>query len=109
MGKKRFAKNDAGFVCAHCGKTVLPLGVSSRDHCPFCLWSVHVDINPGDRSNDCGGMMRPVRTDPDPKKGFVITYRCEKCGQIHRNRAAYDAAVQPDDRGLLIALTAGTV
>ena len=107
MEKKRFAKNDAGFVCAHCGKTVLPLGVSSRDHCPFCLWSVHVDINPGDRSNDCGGMMRPVRTDPDSKKGFVITYRCEKCGQIHR--AAYDAAVQPDDRGLLIALTAGTV
>ena len=75
MEKKRFAKNDAGFVCAHCGKTVLPLGVSSRDHCPFCLWSVHVDINPGDRSNDCGGMMRPVRTGPAGKKGGGVASR----------------------------------
>ncbi len=109
METKRFTKNDAGFVCAHCGATVLPLGHSSRDHCPFCLWSIHIDHNPGDRANDCLGMMRPIRTDPDPKKGFIITYRCEKCGEIHRNRAAYDAQVQPDDRKLLIQLTANTI
>ena len=50
MEQKRFTKNDNGFICAHCGKEVEPLGYTSRNHCPFCLWSLHVDINPGDRA-----------------------------------------------------------
>ena len=107
MQTKRFVKNDDGFVCAVCKKTVLPLGSSSRDHCPFCLCSLHLDVMPGDRASNCGGVMEPLRADPDPKKGFVITYRCRKCGQIHRCKAAYGADVQNDDINLLIALTAG--
>lgn len=107
MEQKRFTKNDEGFVCQHCGKEVLPMGKSSRNHCPFCLWSLHVDINPGDRANECGGLLRPIRTEPDPKKGFVIIHKCEKCGEIRRNRAALDAKQQPDNRSLLIKLTAG--
>jgi hypothetical protein len=51
--------------------------------------------------------MEPIRTEPDPKKGFVIIHRCTKCGEIHRNRAAHEAKVQPDDKKLLIRLTAG--
>ncbi len=104
---KRFTKNDASFICANCGKQVLPMGTSSRNHCPFCLCSLHVDINPGDRANECGGLMRPIRTEPDPKKGFIVIHKCDKCGEIHRNRAALDAKVQPDNRSLLIKLTAG--
>ena len=107
MEQKRFTKNDSGFVCAHCGKTVEPLGFTSRNHCPFCLWSLHVDINPGDRANECRGQMEPIRTEPDPKKGFVIIHQCTRCGQICRNRAAHEAKVQPDNRSLLIRLTAG--
>ena len=107
MEQKRFTKNDNGFVCEHCGKTVEPLGYTSRNHCPFCLWSLHVDINPGDRANECRGPMEPIRTEPDPKKGFVIIHRCTKCGEIHRNRAAHEAKVHPDNRSLLIRLTAG--
>ena len=107
MEQKRFTKNDNGFLCAHCGKEVLPLGFTSRNHCPFCLWSLHVDVNPGDRANTCGGQMEPIRTEPDPKKGFVIVHRCTRCGEIHRNRAAHEAKVQPDDKRLLIRLTAG--
>jgi len=107
MEQKRFTKNDNEFVCAHCGKQVLPLGYSSRNHCPFCLWSIHVDILPGDRANDCGGLLRPIRTEPDPKKGYVIIHRCEKCGEIRRNRAAHEAKVQPDNIKLIIKLTAG--
>ena len=95
-----FTKNDNGFICAHCGKEVLPLGYTSRNHCPFCLYSLHVDVNPGDRANECGGPLRPVRAEPDPKRGYVITHRCEKCGATSRCRAAHEAKVQPDDFNL---------
>jgi hypothetical protein len=38
------------------------------------------------------GLMEPVRVETDPKKGYVIIHRCTKCGEIHRNRAANEAA-----------------
>jgi len=107
LEKKLFTKNDASFVCAHCGKEVKPLGYSSRNHCPFCLWSLHVDVNPGDRENSCRAPMEPIFAEVDPKKGFVIVHKCTKCGEIKRNRAAHEAQVQPDNRMLLIKLTAG--
>ncbi len=107
MEQKRFTKNDAGFICRQCGKEVAPLGYTSRNHCPFCLASLHVDVLPGDRANPCGGLMLPLRAEPDAKRGYIIVHRCTKCGAIVRNRAAHEAKVQPDDRELLIALTAG--
>ena len=107
MEEKRFRKNDNSFVCANCGKTVEPLGYSSRNHCPFCLCSLHVDVNPGDRANKCSGLLVPIRAETDPKKGYIIIHRCEKCGEIRRNRAAHEAKVQPNDLKKLIKLTAG--
>ena len=107
MESKRFQKNDDGFVCANCGLEVLPLGYTSRNHCPRCLCSLHVDNLPGDRANPCRGLLRPIRVEPDPKKGYVIIHRCDKCGALSRNRAANEAKVQPDDIDLLIRLTAG--
>ena len=107
MESKRFTKNDSGFICANCKKEVLPLGYTSRNHCPFCLCSLHVDINPGDRANDCGGILRPIQTLPDSKKGYIIIHRCDRCGKTVRNKAAHEAKVQPDDNDLLIRLTAG--
>ncbi len=107
MENKRFTKNDSGFVCANCGLAVEPLGYTSRNHCPRCLCSLHVDINPGDRANPCGGILRPIRTEPDAKRGYVITHKCERCGQISRNKTAHEAKVQPDDMNLIIRLTAG--
>ena len=107
MEDKRFKKNDEGFICKNCGKEVLPLGYTSRNHCPFCLCSLHVDINPGDRANSCGGILRPIQTLPDAKRGYIIIHRCDKCGATVRNRAAHESKVQPDDSDLLIKLTAG--
>lgn len=107
MQEPIFQKNDRGFICAHCGREVLPLGYTSRNHCPFCLYSLHVDINPGDRANSCGGLLRPVRAEPHAKRGYVIVHRCERCGTISRCRAAHEAKVQPDDIELIIRLTAG--
>lgn len=107
MNTKRFTKNDNGFICANCGFEVKPLGYTSRNHCPKCLCSLHVDIMPGDRANTCGGIMDPIKAEPDPKKGYIIIHRCRKCGEIKRNKAANEAKEQADDIRKIIKLTAG--
>ena len=104
--QKRFTKNDAGFICAHCGREVQPLGYTSRNHCPFCLWSLHVDEFPGDRACECRGELEPIRVEPDAKKGYIIIHRCDRCGKTVRNKAALEGS-QPDDNDMLIRLTAG--
>lgn len=96
---------NTGFTCAHCGESVPPLQNGSyRNHCPFCLYSLHVDIFPGDRANPCGGLLEPVGAEHSGKKGWVILYRCARCGAPGRNKAALDDEV-PDDFGRLVALT----
>ena len=45
------------------------LGYSCRNHCPNCLYSKHVDKNPGDRQEDCHGMLEPIGIEIDSKKG----------------------------------------
>ena len=98
---------NTGFVCEVCGAEVLPVTNGSfRNHCPFCLWSLHLDENPGDRAADCGGQMEPIAAEPDPKRGFIITHRCTKCGAVRRCKAALGPKGQTDDMSLLIALTA---
>ena len=97
---KLFTKNDSGFICGVCGRGVPPLVSSSRNHCPFCLASLHVDINPGDRAEPCRGTMLPKAVSPHPQKGYVITHRCVKCGRESKNRCAND-----DDVSLLIKYT----
>ena len=87
---KTFTKNDEGFKCKNCGKEVKPLKYTSRDHCPFCLCSIHIDINPGDRANTCLGILKPVDLEYSQNKGYVIKYKCEKCGDFHKNKTAID-------------------
>ena len=74
MEERHFVKNDQGFVCAHCGQTVEPLGYTSRNHCPHCLYSLHVDIHPGDRQNPCRGLMEPVGLDISAKKAMSSAF-----------------------------------
>lgn len=100
MEKSRFTEIDEEFVCEHCGKVVKPLGYSCRNHCPYCLYSKHVDINPGDRSQDCHGALEPVSLEIDNKKGYVIVFKCKKCGEIRKNKAAKD-----DNMDLIIQLS----
>ena len=98
---KKFNEIDEDFTCSNCGKYVTKLGYSCRDHCPYCLYSKHVDINPGDRQNDCKGDLEPVGIEISNKKGYVILYRCKKCGMMHKNKAADD-----DNMDLIISLSA---
>lgn len=100
MGRK-FTKIDEEFICENCGRHIEPLGYTCRDHCNSCLCSKHVDINPGDREENCHGLLEPIRVELDSKKGYVIIYRCKKCGAIRRNKAAND-----DNMDLIIKLTA---
>lgn len=82
---KKFQKKVENFFCLKCGFKVL--GDGYTNHCPKCLWSRHVDINPGDRESKCGGMMRPVSVF---KKGneYVLVHECEICQLKKRNGVA---------------------
>lgn len=85
-----FVKNDNEFICKNCGKKVEKLKYTSRDHCNHCLYSIHVDITPGDRANECRGMLVPINIVTNSKKGEVIVYKCSKCGSEVRNIVALD-------------------
>lgn len=89
MGAK-FTEIDEEFICENCGKKVPKLGYSCRNHCPYCLHSKHVDINPGDREETCHGLLKPIDVEINPKKGYVIVFKCAKCGQVRKNKAAED-------------------
>ncbi len=86
---KTFTKLDENFICESCGKNVKKLSYTSRDHCPFCLYSKHVDINPGDRLNNCKGLLKPISIEKF-KETFKIIYKCEKCNTLHKNIVAID-------------------
>lgn len=104
MESRKFSSNDNSFICENCKKEVSKLGYSSRNHCPYCLYSKHVDINPGDREEECHGLMEPIKVEISSKKGYVILFRCKKCGAIRRCKAATD-----DDINLLIKYTANEI
>lgn len=87
---KKFTMRDEEFICKNCGKKVLPLKYTARDHCPYCLCSIHVDNNPGDRSCTCHGILRPISIEKAKKDKYKIVYKCDKCNMIKKNVAATD-------------------
>lgn len=82
---QKFKRNKEDFTCEKCGYFVI--GTGYTNHCPKCLWCKHVDIFPGDRSNDCGGMMIPIRLE-NKKGNFVIVHKCKKCGEEKINKTS---------------------
>lgn len=87
MKIKKFTRNTEDFTCEICNKFVQ--GDGYTNHCPFCFFSKHVDINPGDRAAGCGGMMKPIAYTKNSKKGIVLVHKCLKCGQ-HKNNKLTD-------------------
>ncbi|GGJ18024.1 RNHCP domain-containing protein [Deinococcus roseus] len=106
MGRKFTVQGtNQNFTCQNCGFEVPALQNGSvRNHCPRCLHSLHVDIQPGDRANPCKGMLEPVAVEHNAKKGWIIVHKCKKCGEVSRNKAALDDPT-PDDYDLIIKLT----
>lgn len=80
------------FTCKHCGTEVTPGGAGSdhRNHCPNCLHSLHVDIEPGDRASDCGGLMEPIAVWVRNNGEWAIIHRCKRCGALSSNRVLAD-------------------
>lgn len=78
MEESKFKKNNETFSCIHCGGTVPQHPTSSRDHCNNCLFGLHVDVNPGDRLNQCKGVLEPVGLKIANGKKQIV-YTCQKC------------------------------
>ena len=99
MENKKFKMIDEEFICENCQEKVEKLSYTARDHCPKCLYSKHLDVNPGDRMSTCKSLMKPVGI--DKKKGeFQIVYECLKCKMIKKNKVAVD-----DDMSKVIMLS----
>ena len=89
------------FICKVCGRTVVPenAGSDHRNHCPNCLSSLHVDIEPGDRESSCGGIMEPiavwVRRGQEPTGGSFTLYGVRNTdARIGRCRRRMGAVVE---------------
>lgn len=91
-----FTRRREDFTCLRCGTPVVGSGYTN--HCPRCLWSQHVDINPGDRAALCGGPMEPIAALSESGE-IIVVHRCVGCHHTRRNRAARN-----DDRDALLAL-----
>ncbi|MBQ3266015.1 MAG: RNHCP domain-containing protein [Ruminococcus sp.] len=93
--KKDYYKTHAckeSFTCKSCGHEVVPTGAGSnhRNHCPNCLCSQHLDIEPGDRAAGCGGLMEPIAVWVRKNGEWAIIHRCRICGALSSNRIAAD-------------------
>jgi hypothetical protein len=73
-------------------------GSGYTNHCPKCLWSKHVDNEPGDREALCGGMMEPIGLEGSTDK-YRILHKCQKCG-----KSMYIHIAANDDPEALLAL-----
>lgn len=80
---KKFTRTIEDFVCEHCGIKVSGNGYTN--HCPECLYSKHVDVNPGDREAQCGGLMKPLRLEMKGQE-YSIIHHCEKCDFERKNK-----------------------
>ena len=93
--------DNTTYICARCGRSVSPLEGGNRNHCPFCLWSLHVDLRKGDRRCGCRGLMEPVSVWVKPSGEWALIHRCCSCGFLRSNRIAAD-----DSETLLLAMAA---
>lgn len=94
-----FQRRIEDFVCQQCGQQVQ--GDGYTNHCPHCLWSRHVDVQPGDRLANCGGMMQPVAV-AGPPDNYRILHRCLVC-----DLEKWNDAVPQDDFEQLLAIAQG--
>ncbi|MEK7066560.1 MAG: RNHCP domain-containing protein [Patescibacteria group bacterium] len=96
---KKFQRKIEDFVCENCGCEVK--GDGYTNHCPKCLWSKHVDVNPGDREEKCQGMMTPISSFLKSGEN-IIAHRCVKCGFERSNRIN-----EKDDFDIVVEASSG--
>jgi len=94
--------SESGFFsCIRCNSRVTDqqAGSDQRNHCPRCLWSLHVDFQNGDRRSACKAAMEPIAVWVKQKGEWSIVHRCTGCGALRVNRIASD-----DNETLLLSL-----
>ena len=110
---RRNASSFGDFKCAHCHILISSAhflsGVNNRNHCPYCLWSCHLDLfAAGDRLSACKGQMKPVgltmkigrnKYRLDQRGELMLIHQCIDCGTLSINRIAAD-----DDPFTIIAI-----
>jgi hypothetical protein len=96
------------FLCRYCHAPVsthsIISGVQNRNHCPYCLWSRHVDhFRAGDRLSACKAIMQPIGLTikrSQDKYGktrlgeLMVVHQCKECGKLSINRIAADDLVE---------------
>lgn len=100
---RSYPQTFGDFKCAHCGHIVSSAhwlsGVNNRNHCPYCLWSRHLDLYAaGDRLSACKAPMRPValtckrsRNKYASGRGeLMLIHHCMDCDDVSINRIAAD-------------------
>ncbi len=102
--KSRILYDTDNFKCRNCGFFVTASreisGVNNRNHCPWCLWSRHMDLHtPGDRRSECLSRMEPIgltikqiikRYGGENQGELMLVHQCTGCGKISINRVAAD-------------------
>ena len=84
--------DEPRFTCIRCKSHVFceSYGTKHRNHCPACLWSRHVDEEPGDRSCPCRSPMEPISIEVRRDGEWAVVHRCTGCGTLRTNRIAGD-------------------
>ena len=83
-GQRQFQRKSETFVCELCHEEVVGSGYTN--HCPQCLYSKHVDINPGDRLESCQGLMVPIAIKLKGGQPVSVVHRCQQCGIERSNK-----------------------
>jgi len=95
FGDFRWAHCHAILSCAH-----LLSGVNNRNHCPYCLWSCHLDLYAaGDRLSACKAPMKPIgltmkrgrnKYQREARGELMLIHECAECRTLSINRIAAD-------------------
>jgi hypothetical protein len=88
----RSRPDEQEFTCIHCKHRIdaRTHGTRHRNHCPACLWSRHLDEQPGDRACPCRQPMEPISIEVRRDGEWAIVHRCRGCGVLRTNRIAGD-------------------
>jgi hypothetical protein len=95
---------EDAFKCRQCNALVTTAsvlsGVRNRNHCPYCLWSRHVDLfEAGDRLSACKSPMEPIGLTVKQRQNkygsgcsgeLMLIHHCQVCDKFSINRIAAD-------------------
>lgn len=80
---RKFIRHKEDFVCKNCNQFVEGNGYTN--HCPKCLYTLHVDKYPGDRQELCHGLMKPIDIVTKGGEPKHVIHKCSICKIVKQN------------------------